>query len=158
MQNKPCWNWKSMGIHFPNNIRKRLARLNFFFCVLTFILQIYFFFNFFCGKWAWSPPANATPSDFPAPKSWVSDLSFQVSFASVLVMVLSVYWKKLDFFFFIMIIFWGNCKKKYNFKKNSQTFFNILKEPLLVQKQMILKTKGLILSFLQMESLRTWHH
>ena len=36
------------------------------------------------GKWAWSPPDNATPSNFPSPKSWVSDLSFEVSFVSVL--------------------------------------------------------------------------
>jgi hypothetical protein len=42
-------------------------------------------------------------------------------------------------------------------KKNPLAFFNILKEPLLVQKQMIPQKKALILSFLQMESLRGWH-
>jgi hypothetical protein len=39
-----------------------------------------------------------------------------------------------------------------------QPFFNILKEPLLVQKQMIPQRKALILSFLQLESLRAWHY
>ena len=37
-------------------------------------------------------------------------------------------------------------------------FFNILKEPLLVQKQIIPQKKALILSFLQLESLRAWHY
>ena len=37
-------------------------------------------------------------------------------------------------------------------------FFNILKEPLLVQKQTIPQKKGLILSFLELESLRAWHY
>ena len=37
-------------------------------------------------------------------------------------------------------------------------FFNILKEPLLVQKQTIPQKKALILSFLQLESLRAWHY
>ena len=37
-------------------------------------------------------------------------------------------------------------------------FLNILTEPLLVQKQMIPQQKALILSFLQMESLREWHY
>ena len=40
----------------------------------------------FCAKQAWSPPDNAAPSDFPAPKSLVSDLSFEVPFVSVLAM------------------------------------------------------------------------
>ena len=38
-----------------------------------------------------------------------------------------------------------------------QAFFNILKEPLLVQKQMIPHKKALILSFLELERLRAWH-
>jgi hypothetical protein len=46
--------------------------------------------------------------------------------------------------------------KLISFQKKSQAFFNILTEPLLVQKQMILQQKALILSFLQMESLRAW--
>jgi hypothetical protein len=37
-------------------------------------------------------------------------------------------------------------------------FFNILKGPLLVQKQTIPQKKALILSFLQLESLRAWHY
>ena len=37
-------------------------------------------------------------------------------------------------------------------------FFNILKEPLLVQKQTIHPQKALILSFSETESLSVWHH
>ena len=63
----------------------------------------------YCGKWAWSLPDNATPSDFSAPKSWVSELSVEVSFVSVLAMVLSEYWKPLGS---------GNdCRTVYAFKK-----------------------------------------
>ena len=36
------------------------------------------------------------PLNFPAPKSLVSDLSFEVLFVSGLAMVLSEYWKKLE--------------------------------------------------------------
>jgi hypothetical protein len=42
------------------------------------------------------------------------------------------------------------CTQLY-FEKKSQAFFNILIEPLLVQKQTILQQKGLILSFLELE-------
>jgi hypothetical protein len=43
-----------------------------------------------CDKKAWSFPDNATAPGFPASKR-VSDLSFEVSFVFVLVMVLSEY-------------------------------------------------------------------
>ena len=42
------------------------------------------------------------------------------------------------------------------FNVNKEVQVTILKEPLLLQKQMILHNKGLILSFL--ESLRAWHY
>ena len=78
-----------------------------------------------CGKWVWSPPDNATPLDFPAPKSWLSDLSVEVLFVSVLIF-LSEYWKRL--------------------------------QEMLVQKQMIPQKKGLIISFLELVSLRAWRY
>ena len=37
-------------------------------------------------------------------------------------------------------------------------FFNILKEPSVVQKQMIPQKKGLILSILELKYLRAWHY
>jgi hypothetical protein len=37
-------------------------------------------------------------------------------------------------------------------------FFNIMKEPLLVQKQTIHQQKALDLSFLETESLRAWYY
>ena len=43
-------------------------------------------------------------------------------------------------------------------KKFPPVFFNILKEPLLVQKQTIHQQKALDQSFLETESLRVWHY
>ena len=43
-------------------------------------------------------------------------------------------------------------------KKNPPAFFNILKIPLLVQKQTIAQKKGLILSILEPDILRAWHY
>ena len=43
-------------------------------------------------------------------------------------------------------------------KKNPPAFFNILKEPLLVQKQTIPQKKALKFGFLPLESLRAWHY
>ena len=45
----------------------------------------------FRGERAWHPPDNATPSNFLVPKSLDQDLSADVSFVSVLAMVLSEY-------------------------------------------------------------------
>ena len=143
---------------FPHSIRIRLAKFFFFFFESWRCYGKFTFWSMsFCGKWAWSPPANATPSDFPAPKSWVSDLSFQVSFASVLAMVLSEYWKRLENFFWNYIFFLQFPQNIIIMKKKIPAFFNILKEPLLVQKQTIPEKTGLILSFLELGSLRAWH-
>ena len=57
-----------------------------------------------------------------------------------------------------MILLWGSCENNIISKQKSQVFFNILTEPLLVQKQMIPQQKALILSFLQMEILRAWQY
>ena len=81
------------------------------------------------------PPKNAPPLDFPAPIRpffcgivcfFTSNVSFRI-------------FKKAGGFFFC---------------KFPSAFFNILKEPLLVQKQRIPQKKVLILSFLDIESLR----
>ena len=45
----------------------------------------------FRGEQAWHPPDNATPSNFLFPKSLDQGLSADVSFVSVLLMVLSEY-------------------------------------------------------------------
>ena len=74
----------------------------------------------FCSRWTFG---NATPSNFPAPKSWVSDLSFEVLFVSVLATVLSEYWKMLENFFSKWYYF-RNFLKLISFqKKNSSSFF-----------------------------------
>ena len=113
----------------------------------------------FCGKWAWSPLDSATPLNFLAAKSWVSELSFEVLFVSALAMVLSEYWKRLAeeiLWNYIISAIWSKCRNLQ--KKNPPAFFNILKEPLLVQKQTIPQKKGLILSFLEQEILRARHY
>ena len=84
-----------MGIHFPHNIRIRLARLNFFFLHPDFPPLKLLFFNVFLQQVGVKPSWYATPPDFPPPKSWVSELSSEVRFVSVLAIVLSEYWKRL---------------------------------------------------------------
>ena len=144
---------------FPHSIRIRLAKYIFFFFESWRCYGKFTFWSMsFCGKWAWSPPANATPSDFPAPKSWVSELSFEVSFVYVLAMVLSEYRKRLEENFRNTVISAISQNDK-NYKNIfPPAFFNILKEPLLVQKQTIPQKKALILSFLELESLRAWYY
>ena len=124
-----------MGIHLAHDIRIRLVQLKFyFFASWLGSVKFTFFSIYFCSKWAWSPPVNAT--------QWFCQ-NIEKS------------WKK---YFFEMILFWENCENNIFSKKNLRSFFNILKELLLVQKQMIPQQKSLILSFLQLESLRAWHH
>ena len=150
-ENKPCCNSKSMGIHLAHNIRIRLA--------LSWLdsVKFTFFSMSFCAKWAWSPPDNATSSGFSAPKSWVSELSSEASFVSVLAMVLSEYWQRLEKFFQNKVIS-SISQNDENYKNIFPlAFFKILKKPLLVQKQTIPQKKGLILSFLELKSLRVWH-
>ena len=120
--------------------------------------NLLFFPMSFCGKWAWSTPDNATPPDFPAPKNWVSELPSEVLFFSVLAIVLSEYRKMLEENFQNAVIS-AISQNDENLKNIfPPAFFNILKEPFLVQKQTIPQKKALILSFLQLESLRAWHY
>ena len=73
-------------------------------------------------------------------------------------MVLSEYWKRLEEIFRNKIIS-AISQNDENYKNIfPPAFFNILKEPLLVQKQTIPQKKALILSFLELESLRAWHY
>ena len=58
----------------------------------------------FRGERAWHPPDNATPLNFLFPKSLDQELSADVSFVSVLAMVLSEYWKRLEENFWNKII------------------------------------------------------
>ena len=113
--------------------------------------------NTFCSTRAWHPLDNATPTNFPSPKSWVSFFSL-VLFVSLLAMVLSEYnkdWSK----FFEMLLFPKFLQNDEIYKKLFPlAFFNILKEPLLVQEQTITQKEGLILSFLDPESLWVWHY
>jgi hypothetical protein len=59
---------------------------------------------------------------------------------------------------FLIFVILRNCGNNLISKKNSPAFFNIMKEPLLVQKQTIHQQKALDLSFLETESLRAWHY
>jgi hypothetical protein len=73
-------------------------------------------------------------------------------------MVLSEYRKRLEENFRNTVISAISQNDK-NYKNIfPPVFFNILKEPLLVQKQKIPQKKALTLSFLQLESLRAWHY
>ena len=74
-KDKPCS--KAMGIHLAHNIRIRLEWLKKLFLLPDLApLDLLLFSMSVCGKWAWSPSDNAT--DFPAPKSWVSELFVEI--------------------------------------------------------------------------------
>ena len=77
-----------------------------------------------------------------APNSWDQELSADVSFVTVLATVLSEYWKKLEEIFFWNDITLRRLWKLYHFEKYSQAFFNILTEPLPVQKLTIHQQKA----------------
>ena len=83
--------------------------------------------------------------------SWDHKLSADVLFASVLATVQSKYWKKLDEIFFWNDITLRRLWKFYHFEKYSQAFFNILTEPLPVQKLTIHQQKAHDLSYLEPE-------
>ena len=85
------------------------------------------------------------------PNSWDPKLSADVSFFSVLATVLSEYWKKLEKIFFWTEITLRRLWKLCHFEKKSQAFFNILTEPLLVQKQTIHQQKAWDLSYLELK-------
>ena len=68
----------------------------------------------FHGKEAWRPPDNATPTFRVPNKSWDQGLSADVSFVSVLAMVLSEYWKRLE------EIFWKRLFPR--FPKNDENY------------------------------------
>ena len=81
----------------------------------------------FFWEQAWPPPDNAAPLNFLSPKSWVSELSSEVSFVSVLAMVLSEYWKRLEGNFWNGIIY-KISQNNENYKNLfPPAFFNILK-------------------------------
>ena len=86
-----------------------------------------------------------------APNSWDPKLSADVSFVSVQATVLSEYWKKLEEIFFWNDITLRRLWKLYHFEKYSQAFFNILTEPLPVQKLTIHQQKAHDLSYLEPE-------
>ena len=91
-----------MGIQLPHNIGIRLAH---FFCILNFLRQIYFFFSmYFCGKWVWSPPDNATPWNFSAPKSWVSDLSLE----GHLFLYYQCFFQNIEKWYYFLRKFWNS--------------------------------------------------
>ena len=52
--------------------------------------------NAFRGERAWRPPETVTPTFKVSNKSWDPGLSADVAFVSVLAMVLSEYWKRLE--------------------------------------------------------------
>ena len=60
-------------------------------------------YTFHGGK-AWLPPDDATPTFSMANYSWDQGLSADVKFVTVLAMVLSEYWKKLEDCFFVNFI------------------------------------------------------
>ena len=103
------------------------------------------------------PSDNATPTFRVPNKSWDPGLSAEVSFNSVLAMVLSENWKRLEGFLFVKFHHFYEIAEIICFKKFSPAFFNTLKESLLVQKQTIHQLKALDLSFYLAPWKWVWH-
>ena len=111
----------------------------------------------FRGEQAWHPLDNATPSNFLFPKSLDQELSADVTFVSVLAMVLSEYWKLVEENFGKRLF--PRYLKNYEIYKNifSRAFSSILKEPLLVQKQTLHQQKALDFRFFLAPWKWAWH-
>ena len=73
-------------------------------------------------------------------------------------MVLSENWKRLEGFFLLKFHHFYEIAEINFFENFPPAVFNILKDPLLVQKQMIPQKKDLMLSFFQLKSLRAVHN
>ena len=114
--------------------------------------NLLFFFNVFCGKWAWHPPDHATPLSF----------YFQIAEISSFLLMNRLFLYKQGFcqniekglrIFFKMIQFSQSPPSNIISKKIFPlAFFNILTEPLLVQKQTIHQQKAWDLSYLEPEA------
>ena len=113
-------------------------------CIYYFKCLHYIFMYSIFGK-------NVGPMALLKALRWFCPLSVNVSFVSVLATVLSEFWKKLEEIFFWNDITLRRLWKLYHFEKKYQAFFNILTEPLLVQKQTIHQQKAWDLSYLERE-------
>ena len=138
-----------MGVALPGGRHALPPWNNFFYPTRTYAFR---------GGRAWRPPGNATPTFRVPNKSWDQGLSAEVLFVSVVPMVLSQYWKRLEKKF-QKRLFPRFPKIDENYKNLfSPAFFNMLKEPLLVQKQTIHQQKALDLSFNLTPWKWAWHY
>ena len=127
-----------MGVALSGGREDDLLQKNFFYPTRTYAFR---------GGRAGRPPGNGKPP-FRGPNySRDIGLSADVSFVSVLAMVLSENWKNAGGKFFHNFVILRNRGYNLFFKNFPPVFFNILKEPLLVQKQTIHQQKALDLSF-----------
>ena len=138
MKNKPCWNSKSMGMNLAHNIRiLRIKSKKKFFASWLSSVKFTFFFNVFCGKWVWHPPDHATPLFF----------CLQIARSQAFCLCIVCFCTS-NHSLRILKKYRGNditlrrLWKLYHFEKYSQAFFNILTEPLLVQKQTMHQQKA----------------
>ena len=141
MKNKPCWNSKAMGMHLAHTISIiKNEPKKFFFASWLSSVKFTFFFQCLLRQVGVAPSWQCHALFHLAPNSWDPKLSADVSFVSVLAMDLSEFWKRLD----------KNFQKRLfpRFSnKKSLPVFNILRDPMQVQKQTIHQPKGLDLSF-----------
>ena len=137
MQNKPCWNSKSMGMHFAHAIRiLKIKSKNFFLRPDLAPSNLLFLFQCLLRKVGLAPSWPCHALFLLAPNSWDPKLSADVSFVSVLAMVLSEYWKKLEENFRNKIIS-AISQNDENYENIfSSVFFNILKEQMTRQKKL----------------------
>ena len=150
MKNKPCWNSKAMAMHLAHTVSMiKNKSKKFFFASWLSSIKFTFFFQCLLQQVGVAPSWPCHALVRLAPNSWDPELSADAFFVSVLATVLSEYWTRLENFFQNDTIFTIS-SKWYHFKKIFPlAFFNILTEPLLVQKQMIHQQKAWDLSYLE---------
>ena len=113
-----------MGIQLAHNKRiLKIALKKIFFASWICSVKFAFFFQCPLRKVGVTPSWSCHALVCLAPNSWDQELSADVSFVTVLAMVLSEYWKRLDIFFSKWYYF-HNLLKVISFQKNiSSSFF-----------------------------------
>ena len=103
----------------------------------------------FYGKRVWRPPSSAMPIFFLAAKSWGLGISFEVSLVSVLAMVLSENWKRLEKIFRVFWQTWVMADEffqidhKHQWSAQGPTFWTINGAAFLPPERIIEKTRTL---------------
>ena len=113
-----------MGIQLAHNISiSKIELKKIFLASWICSVKFAFFFNVLLRQVSVAPSWSCHTLFLLAPNSWDHELSADVSFVSVLAMVLSEYWKKLEEIFFWSDLTLRRLWKLYHFEKKKYRGF-----------------------------------